>query len=126
MIGLSLATLGVALAEPIPYATVQKISEGDSAAVIAEKAAKVLPRPRQNSLNGVVENYRFETSPDGLNWTTNVVEGRFGNIRNNPVLQEVTFAPVTARFFRFTALKGVDPKGWTSAAELSVLPASWK
>jgi alpha-L-fucosidase len=79
--------------------------------------------PRQNSLNGVVDNYRFETSPDGLNWTTNVAAGRFGNIRNNPVHQEVTFAPVTARFFRFTALKEVEPKGWTSAAELSVLPA---
>jgi alpha-L-fucosidase len=33
------------------------------------------------------------------------------------------FAPVTARFFRFTALDEVWRKGWTSAAELSVTPA---
>ena len=32
---------------PIPYATVQVISNGDSDAVIAEKAAKVLPRANQ-------------------------------------------------------------------------------
>src|ERR1019366_2812566 len=31
----------------IPYATLQVISAGDSDAVIAEKAAKVLPRPNQ-------------------------------------------------------------------------------
>ena len=80
--------------------------------------------PRQDgNLNGVVENYRFETSLDGRNWTTNVDAGRFGNIRNNPALQEVPFAPVTARFFRFTALQELTTNGWTSAAEISVLPA---
>ncbi|HEY5913933.1 MAG TPA: alpha-L-fucosidase, partial [Verrucomicrobiae bacterium] len=35
------------IAAPIPYATRHVIAEGDSAAVIAEKAAKVLPRPNQ-------------------------------------------------------------------------------
>jgi alpha-L-fucosidase len=80
--------------------------------------------PRQDgSLEGVVENYRFETSPDGRAWTTNVETGRFGNIRNNPTLQEVPFAPVTARFFRFTALQGISTNGTTSAAEISVLAA---
>jgi alpha-L-fucosidase len=80
--------------------------------------------PRQDgSLNGVVENYRFETSLEGRNWTTNIDAGRFGNIRNNPSLQEVTFAPVNARFFRFTALQEITTNGWTSAAEISVLPA---
>jgi alpha-L-fucosidase len=80
--------------------------------------------PRQDgNLNGVVEHYRFETSADGRNWTTNVASGRFENIRNNPALQEVTFAPVTARFFRFTALQEINTNGWTSAAEISVLPS---
>jgi alpha-L-fucosidase len=79
--------------------------------------------PRQDgSRDGVVETYRFETSVDGQNWT-NVDAGRFGNIDNNPVLQEVLFAPVDARFFRFTALQGLGAKGSTSAAEISVLPA---
>jgi alpha-L-fucosidase len=82
-----------------------------------------LPRQDGNP-NGTVETYRFETSLDGVNWTTNVVSGTFANIRNNPSLQQVTFAPVNARFFRFTALREVNNNGWTSAAEISVLPAS--
>ena len=80
--------------------------------------------PRQDgNLNGTVERYRFETSVDGANWTTNVASGTFANIRNNPSLQEATFAPVIARFFRFTALREINANGWTSAAEISVLPA---
>jgi alpha-L-fucosidase len=81
--------------------------------------------PRQDGIpNGIVERYRFETSTDGLTWTTNVASGTFANIRNNPCLQEVTFAPVNARFFRFTALQEINKNGWTSAAEISVLPAT--
>jgi alpha-L-fucosidase len=81
-----------------------------------------LPRQDGNP-NGTVETYRFETSVDGVNWTTNLASGTFANIRNNPSLQEVPFAPVSARFFRFTALQEINTNGWTSAAEISVLPA---
>jgi alpha-L-fucosidase len=78
--------------------------------------------PRQDGLSeGIVQTYRFETSSDGTNWTTNADSGRFGNVRNNPVVQEVPFAPVSARFFRFTALQSAN--GQASAAEISVLPA---
>ncbi len=80
--------------------------------------------PRQDGmLNGTVENFRFETSEDGVTWTATVERGTFANVRNNPDLQEVRFAPVKARFFRFTALDEVWRNGWTSAAELSVIPA---
>jgi alpha-L-fucosidase len=90
----------------------------------AHRIAGLAYLPRQDgSLNGVVEQYRFETSQDGRAWTTNIDAGRFGNIRNNPALQEATFAPVNARFFRFTALQEVTTNGWASAAEISVLPA---
>jgi alpha-L-fucosidase len=80
--------------------------------------------PRQDGLlNGVVENYRFETSTDNVTWTTNIADGSFANIQNNPSLQEVSFAPVNARFFRFTSLQAIWNSGWTSAAEISVVPA---
>lgn len=80
--------------------------------------------PRQDWVFvGVVDRYKFETSLDGTHWTTNVESGVFGNIRNNPMLQEVSFAPVEARFFRFTALHDVDDNGWVGAAEITVLPA---
>jgi alpha-L-fucosidase len=80
--------------------------------------------PRQDGLlNGVVEKYRFETSADGVTWTTNIAEGSFANIQNNPSLQEVSFASVSARYFRFTSLQAIWNSGLTSAAEISVLPA---
>jgi alpha-L-fucosidase len=60
---------------------------------------------------------------DGANWTTNVASGTFANIRNNPSLQKVTLASVNARFFRFTALREINANSWTSAAEISLLPA---
>lgn len=81
--------------------------------------------PRQDGLlNGVVEKYRFETSADGMNWTTNVANGAFANIQNNPALQEVRFDPGMVRYFRFTSLQAIWGSGWTSAAEISVLPAA--
>lgn len=80
--------------------------------------------PRQDWVFvGVVDRYKFETSLDGTHWTMNVESGVFGNIRNNPMLQEITFTPIEARFFRFTALHDVDENGWVGAAELTVLPA---
>lgn len=82
--------------------------------------------PRQDWVfQGVVDRYRFETSVDGQEWRTQVAEGSFGNIRNNPVLQEQHFPkPIRARFFRFTALHEVDGNGWAGAAEITVLPAA--
>ena len=81
--------------------------------------------PRQDGMmNGTVVQYRFETSLDGANWTTQIASGRFDNIQNNPGIQQATFEPVNARFFRFTALREIWTNGWTSAAEISVLPAA--
>lgn len=84
-----------------------------------------LPRQDGNP-NGVVERYRFETSRNGTNWTTNIISDSFANIRNNPSLQRVTFAPVNARYFRFTALCEANGNGWASAAEINVLPVEDK
>lgn len=81
-----------------------------------------LPR-RDWIFQGVVDRYRFETSQDGAHWAMQVAAGEFGNIRNNPVLQEVRFAAVDARLFRFTALREVDDSGWVTVAEITVLPA---
>ena len=80
-----------------------------------------LPRQDRNR-TGLVDAYRFETSIDAKNWSINS-EGRFGNIRNNPVLQEATFTPVTARFFRFTASSANNGSRIATVAEISVLPA---
>jgi alpha-L-fucosidase len=79
--------------------------------------------PRQDWVFvGVVDRYRFETSLDGKQWTE-ATSGAFGNIRNNPMLQEVAFAPVRARFFRFIALHDTEDSGLAGVAEITVLPA---
>jgi alpha-L-fucosidase len=70
---------------------------------------------------GAVDTYQFETSLDGHVWTIAVANGRFGNIANDPALQEIAFAPVTARYFRFTALK-LAKGSVAGVAEISVLP----
>lgn len=89
----------------------------------AQRIAGFAYLPRQDwNFSGVVDRYRFETSVDGKSWTE-VAEGSFANIRNNPVLQEVAFAPTMARFFRFTGIHDVDDSGWIGAAELTVHPA---
>lgn len=79
--------------------------------------------PQQWNSRGVVDRYRLETSRDGVEWAVQVESGYFGNMRNNPVVQEVRFAPVDARFFRFAALHDIDDSGWVSAAEVAVVPA---
>jgi alpha-L-fucosidase len=80
--------------------------------------------PQEWNSKGVVDRYRFETSRDGKTWNVQVESGTFGNMRNNPIYQEVGFAPVEARFFRFIPLHDIDDSGWASAAEISVLPAN--
>ena len=79
-------------------------------------------RPSTSCLD--IQDIHFETSADGVTWTTNVADGSFANIQNNPSLQEVAFAAVSARYFRFISLHTIWGSGWTSAAEISVLPAS--
>ncbi len=80
-----------------------------------------LPRQDRNR-GGVIDTYRFETSTDGKKWTAAVDQGRFANIRNNPVLQEVNFAATPARYFRQTALSEANGGSTMSAAEITVLP----
>ena len=81
-------------------------------------------RMTNNAGLGISDHFRQrpETSIDGVTWTADITRGSFDNIQNNPSLQEVAFAPVSARYFRFTSLQAVWNSGWTSATEISVLP----
>lgn len=77
---------------------------------------------------GTVTSYRFETSNDGLDWTTRS-EGTFGNMANNPARQDVTFDAVKTRWFRLTVLGDVNSGTSAKAAEVSVIAAgfdAWK
>ncbi len=76
--------------------------------------------PRQDGLTaGMVDQYAFAVSVDGKIWKT-VAEGEFGNLRANPVEQSVAFAPVKARYFKFTA-KHALAKNHAAVAEIGVV-----
>lgn len=70
---------------------------------------------------GHIEMYKIYLSQDGKTWGKPVASGRFGNIVNNPVEQEVNFPPATARFVKFCAEKGADGTRKAAVAELDLL-----
>lgn len=73
-------------------------------------------------VGGVVYGYAFYTSADGKSWGKPVATGSFANIKNNPVMQTITFAQVAARFVRFVALTPAAEKdNRASVAELGVI-----
>jgi alpha-L-fucosidase len=78
-LGCSLASLAGA-AEPIPYAPEQLINAGDSAAVVAEKAAKVLPRPNQTAWMRLERTFFLHFGVNTFN------EVKWGTVREEPAL----------------------------------------
>ena len=83
--------------------------------------------PRQDMTNGRIARYEFYVSTDGRapsegrSWGTPVARGTFPN---DAAEQEVLFKkPQPARFIRLVALSEVNRQGFTSVAELDVIPA---
>jgi alpha-L-fucosidase len=77
--------------------------------------------PRNDGLGGICKSYVFEVSSDGSNWKI-AREGEFGNIKNNPVNQEIFFQKTfNARFIRFTSLANINGDAYLSMAELGIL-----
>ncbi|WP_319479997.1 alpha-L-fucosidase [uncultured Draconibacterium sp.] len=70
---------------------------------------------------GVIFNYRLYLSADGKNWKQPVVKGEFSNIRNSPVWQTESFAPVHARYIKFTALSPAEENGKVGIAEFDII-----
>ncbi len=77
--------------------------------------------PRQDtSVNGLIKDYEFYVSEDGVNWGTPVAAGRFENSKS---AKSISFPLATARYVRFVALNEVNDAPWTSAAEFDVVGA---
>ncbi len=72
--------------------------------------------------DGNVYRYNFLVSTDGKRWTSVIENGVFGNIRNNPILQEISFdKPLAARYIRLQSLQSAEGKAdKTTIAELGV------
>jgi len=72
--------------------------------------------------NGIVMRARVEVSLDGQNWTIAADNVDFDNIVNSRQQQVVTFSTaMTARYFRFTALRTAHDNNVASAADISIL-----
>jgi alpha-L-fucosidase len=72
--------------------------------------------------DGNIYRYNFLVSTDGKRWTSAIENGVFGNIKNNPILQEIGFdKPQQARYIRLQSLQSADGKfDKTTIAELGV------
>lgn len=72
--------------------------------------------------SGTVYHYRFEVSSDGKEWRDCTTSGEFSNIAYNPLVQKVYLpSPVTARYFRFTALDEIEGRDYVTVGELGIL-----
>lgn len=76
--------------------------------------------PRLNGAWGIVANYEWQVSSDGIQWQT-VATGEFSNIKANPIEQMVSLsAPVSCRYFKFIGKTSVEDN-YISAAELGAV-----
>jgi alpha-L-fucosidase len=102
--------------DPLPHRIAVDLGE-------AATIRKFAYTPRQDQWDGgIVTQARFEVSEDGQNWTIAADNVEFDNIVNSRQQQVVRLrAAVTARYFRFTALRTVNDNNLASAAEISVL-----
>ncbi|PPK88178.1 alpha-L-fucosidase [Neolewinella xylanilytica] len=73
--------------------------------------------------SGIITEYNFYVSSDGETWRL-VSEGEFSNINNNPLWQDKTFDPVTARFVKLEALANTKEDNAAGYAELDVISES--
>ena len=77
--------------------------------------------PRLGNINGTIKEFKFYTSSDAINWILSA-EGEFGNIKNNPVRQEIRFKEkINAQFIKLEALSEVNGNPWASAGEIGVI-----
>ncbi|MGE0021922.1 MAG: alpha-L-fucosidase [Draconibacterium sp.] len=78
--------------------------------------------PDQERWNpGIIFNYEFYISLDGVNWGNPVSSGEFSNIQNSPVWQEKKFEPVKGRFLRLKALSSAYENGYAGIAEFDII-----
>lgn len=64
--------------------------------------------PDKTKEAGHIEEYALYFSNDGQNWGTPVIQGRFGNIVNNPVEQFIPFNEYKTKFVKMEILKATS------------------
>lgn len=69
---------------------------------------------------GIITSYEFYVSDNQADWKL-IDKGEFANIKNNPILQVKTFAPVKARYMKLRALKNTTGDYVAGYAEVGVM-----
>ncbi|MDD4990898.1 MAG: alpha-L-fucosidase [Paludibacter sp.] len=69
---------------------------------------------------GIITSYEFYVSDNQADWKL-IDKGEFANIKNNPILQVKTFAPVKARYMKLCALKNTTGDHVAGYAEVGVM-----
>lgn len=68
---------------------------------------------------GIVSQYEFSVSDNGIDWSDPVAKGEFGNIVNNPIEQEIELLNgARGRYIRFRAIKTVADQPMIGISEL--------
>lgn len=105
-------------AAPLPHTFL--IDMGSATAVCG---LTYLPRAFGSGKNGRIGQYRVESSTDKSRWTV----ATSGTWIDDDTLKTGGFPPVTARYFRLTAITEAGNRGpWTSASEINLLDGSSK
>jgi len=69
---------------------------------------------------GIIMNYSFFVSHDGQEWKL-VDGGEFANIKNNPLWQSKSFAPIKTRYIKLQALRNTQNDNAVGYAEIDVI-----
>ncbi|TAJ11792.1 PKD domain-containing protein [Marinilabiliaceae bacterium JC017] len=80
------------------------------------EAFSILPR-QDGSQNGMIKDYEFYVSVDGLNWGTPV---KIGTWSNSSSVKKEFFTAKTGRYIRLVGKAEVNGNVWASAAEIDV------
>jgi len=84
------------------------------------KGFTYLPRQDEEE-NGTIKDYEFYVSDDGKDFGKPVKKGEFDGGKNK---KTVTFEqPVKCAFVKLRAVSEINGQAWTSAAEITVVPA---
>ena len=83
------------------------------------KAFHYLPDQGQNN-EGLIKNYELTVGTEADKITQVIKAGEFQNIQNNPILQSLYFAPVSARYIKLKAVKMIKESEQMRLAEIVV------
>jgi alpha-L-fucosidase len=68
----------------------------------------------------IIANYEFYVSSNNKKWTL-VSQGEFSNIKNNPLWQNIKFAPENVRYIKFRALANTVGNNTIGYAEVDII-----